>query len=31
MIIIFMAQLHPAGDVSIENRVNTLAYQAIND
>jgi CubicO group peptidase (beta-lactamase class C family) len=31
MIVIFLAQLHPAGDVSIENRVKTLAYQAIND
>ena len=31
MIVIFMAQLHPAGDVSIQNRVKTLAYQAIND
>jgi CubicO group peptidase (beta-lactamase class C family) len=31
MIVIFMAQLHPAGDVTIQNRVMTLAYQAIND
>jgi CubicO group peptidase (beta-lactamase class C family) len=31
MIVIFMAQLHPAGDVSIQNRIKTLAYQAIND
>jgi CubicO group peptidase (beta-lactamase class C family) len=31
MIVIFMAQLHPSGDVSIQNRVKTLAYQAIND
>ena len=31
MIVIFMAQLHPAGDVKIENLVNTLAYEAIND
>jgi CubicO group peptidase (beta-lactamase class C family) len=31
MIVIFMAQLHPAGDVDIQNRVKTLAYQAIND
>ena len=30
MIVIFMAQLHPAGDVNIQNRVMTLAYQAIN-
>jgi CubicO group peptidase (beta-lactamase class C family) len=31
MIVIFMAQLHPAGDVTIQNRVMTLAYQAINE
>jgi CubicO group peptidase (beta-lactamase class C family) len=31
MIVIFMVQLHPAGDVSIQNKVKTLAYQAIND
>ena len=31
MIVIFMAQLHPAGDVSIQNRVKTLAYEAMND
>lgn len=31
MIVIFMAQLHPAGDVSIQNRVKTLAYEAVND
>jgi CubicO group peptidase (beta-lactamase class C family) len=31
MIVIFMAQLHPAGDVNIDKRVTTLAYQAIND
>ena len=31
MIVIFMAQLHPAGDVDIQNRVKTLVYQAIND
>ena len=31
MIVIFMAQLHPAGDVSIQNRVKTLVYEAIND
>lgn len=31
MIVIFMAQLHPAGDVNIENKVMVLAYQAIND
>ena len=31
MIVIFMAQLHPTGDINIQNRVKTLAYQAIND
>jgi CubicO group peptidase (beta-lactamase class C family) len=31
MIVIFMAQLHPAGDVNIQNRVKTLVYEAIND
>ncbi len=31
MIVIFMAQLHPAGSVDIEQKVQTLAYQAIND
>ena len=31
MIVIFMAQLHPAGDVGIQNQVKTLAYEAIND
>jgi CubicO group peptidase (beta-lactamase class C family) len=31
MIVIFMAQLHPAGDVDIANKVKTLAYQSIDD
>jgi CubicO group peptidase (beta-lactamase class C family) len=31
MIVIFMAQLHPSADVDIQDRVRTLAYQAIND
>jgi CubicO group peptidase (beta-lactamase class C family) len=31
MIVIFMAQLHPAGDVNIQNVVKTMAYQSIND
>jgi len=31
MIVIFMAQLHPAGDVTIQNRVKTLVYEAVND
>ena len=31
MIVIFMAQLHPTGSVDIQQKVQTLAYQAIND
>ena len=31
MIVIVMAQLHPTGGVDIEQKVQTLAYQAIND
>ncbi len=31
MIVIFMAQLHPTGDLTLDHEVNTLAYQAIND
>ncbi len=31
MVVIFMAQLHPEGSVDIKARVQTLAYQAIND
>lgn len=31
MIVIFMAQLHPTGDVDIANKVKTLAYQSIDD
>jgi len=31
MITIFMAQLHPAGDFTIDRRVHVLAYQAIVD
>ena len=31
MIVIFMAQLHPTGDLSLDRRVNALAYQAIAD
>ncbi len=31
MIVIFMAQLHPAGDLTLDSEVNVLAYQAIND
>ena len=31
MVVIFMAQLHPTGDLSLDRRVNALAYQAIAD
>jgi CubicO group peptidase (beta-lactamase class C family) len=31
MIVIFMAQLHPAGDLTLNRQVHELAYQAIND
>jgi CubicO group peptidase (beta-lactamase class C family) len=31
MIVIFMGQLHPTGDLTLDRRVNVLAYQAIND
>jgi CubicO group peptidase (beta-lactamase class C family) len=31
MIVIFMAQLHPSGDLSLDRQVNALAYQAIVD
>lgn len=31
MIIIFMAQLHPTGDLRLDREVDVLAYQAIND
>ena len=31
MIVIFMAQLHPTGDLSLDRQVNALAYQAIVD
>ncbi|MBZ5664609.1 MAG: beta-lactamase family protein [Acidobacteriia bacterium] len=31
MIVIFMAQLHPTGDLTLDRQVNQLAYQAIND
>jgi CubicO group peptidase (beta-lactamase class C family) len=31
MITVFMAQLHPTGDVNIANLFHTLAYQAITD
>jgi len=31
MIVIFMAQLHPTGDLSLNRQVEVLAFQAIND
>lgn len=31
MIVVFMAQLHPAGDLALDREVNVLAYQAIID
>lgn len=31
MIVIFMAQLHPTGDLNLREQVNALAYQAITD
>jgi hypothetical protein len=31
MIVIFMGQLHPTGDLTLDREVQALAYQAIND
>lgn len=31
MIVIFMGQLHPTGDLALDRQVHELAYQAIND
>ena len=31
MIVVFMAQLHPTGDLTLDQQVHVLAYQAIND
>lgn len=31
MIVIFMSQLHPTGDLTLDHQVNVLAYQAIID
>jgi CubicO group peptidase (beta-lactamase class C family) len=31
MIVIFMGQLHPTGDLTLDRQVHELAYQAIND
>jgi CubicO group peptidase (beta-lactamase class C family) len=31
MIVVFMGQLHPSGDLALDRQVDELAYQAIND
>jgi len=31
MIVVFMAQLHPTGELNLDRQVGVLAYQAIND
>jgi CubicO group peptidase (beta-lactamase class C family) len=31
MIVIFMGQLHPTGDLTLDREVHALAYQAISD
>jgi CubicO group peptidase (beta-lactamase class C family) len=31
MVVIFMAQLHPTGDLTLDREVPALAYQAITD
>jgi CubicO group peptidase (beta-lactamase class C family) len=31
LIAIFMCQLHPTGDLNLDDKVIRLAYQAIND
>jgi len=31
MIVIFMAQLHPTGDLTLDRQIGVLAYQAIID
>ena len=31
MIVIFMGQLHPTGDLTLDREVHTLAYQAVSD
>jgi CubicO group peptidase (beta-lactamase class C family) len=31
MIVVFMAQLHPTGDLKLNGQIHTLAYQAIID
>jgi len=31
MIVIFMAQLHPTGDLTLDSQVHALAYQALTD
>ena len=31
MVVIFMAQLHPTGGLTLDHEVNVLAYQALDD
>jgi len=31
MIVVFMGQLHPSGDLTLDQQVDELAYQALND
>jgi len=31
MIVVFMAQLHPTGDLTLDRQVHVMAYQAIAD
>jgi hypothetical protein len=31
MMVIFMGQLHPTGDLELDRQVHELAYQATND
>ena len=31
MIVIFLGQLHPAADLTLDREVIALAYQALND
>jgi CubicO group peptidase (beta-lactamase class C family) len=31
MIVVFMAQLHPTGELTLDRQVHELAYQAISD
>jgi len=31
MVVVFMGQLHPTGDLDLDGKVHRLAYQAIAD